>query len=174
MRKPSEFAEDLGIILVLALRDLTMWAKPHRLALTLFATATIMLGTCYRSFAHYTETGWIGIQRNQITGELSLDHAGFNFNPPWVWVAMMEKRPQRVCITSGAHAYNCRLVRFAPEHYEEFVTTEGWRYWWWSNRISFNMGYDEEYRGVYDILRGYAFGAHTYPFVEVRDAPAVP
>ncbi len=29
------------------------------------------------------------------------------------------------------------------------------------------MGYDEEYRGVKDLMRGYTYSAKKYPFVEI-------
>lgn len=139
------------------------WPRRIGLALGIILPFVIL----YLSFIHYTEPGYVGIKRNLITGELSLDHPGWNVNPPWVWVAMMNVKPERVCITTTARAYNCKLVQFVPEEYRAFVATEGWRYWWWSNRISFNFGYDEEYRGVRDVLRGYAFSNKSYPFIVI-------
>ena len=49
------------------------------------------------------------------------------------------------------------LVSFDPNGWREFVNNEGFYYYWWSNRISFNMGYDDEYRGMKDLIRGYSF-----------------
>lgn len=140
-------------------------AQSYVLALILCLVCAII--GLYRSFVHDTESGWVGIEKNQVTGELALDHPGWNLNPPWVWVAMMDTRPQRVCISTTARAYECKLVQFETEAYQEFVVTEGWRYYWWSNRLSFNWGYDEEYRGVRDVLRGYAFSPKPYPFLTV-------
>lgn len=40
-------------------------------------------------------------------------------------------------------------------------------YRWWSNCISFNMGYDEECRDMHDLMRGYAFSVKKYQFVSV-------
>jgi hypothetical protein len=74
--------------------------------------------------------------------------------------------PQRLCLTSSAHAaVNCRLVQFVPEHYRQFLAIEGFRWYWWSNRFSFNLGYREEYRGFKDVLRGYAFSSQQYQFI---------
>jgi hypothetical protein len=49
------------------------------------------------------------------------------------------------------------------------VKTEGFYYYWWANRLSFNLGYDQEYRGVRDLMRGYAYSPHHYPFLVVKD-----
>lgn len=121
----------------------------------------------YLGFLHYSEQGQVGIMRNRVTGELRLDHPGWNFSVPWVSVAKVDARPMRVCITTAGRGFNCRLVKFEPEAYREFVGVEGFYYYWWANRFSFNLGYDEEYRGVKDLLRGYAYGVKRYPFVVV-------
>jgi hypothetical protein len=78
----------------------------------------------------------------------------------------VDTRPVRVCITSTSRSFDCRLVQFQPSEYREFVATQGFYYYWWSNRISFNAGYDEEYRGMKDVLRGYAYSAKPYSFVK--------
>lgn len=116
---------------------------------------------------HYTEVGEVGVMRNVVNGRLELDTPGWHFSPPWVLVSHADTRPMRVCVTSAGRGYNCKLVQFVPEFYEEFVATEGFRYWWWANRLSFNWGYEEEYRGFRDLMRGYAYSAKQYPFVQV-------
>ncbi|MCR4314080.1 MAG: hypothetical protein NUV84_02440 [Candidatus Uhrbacteria bacterium] len=88
---------------------------------------------------------------------------------PWVQAAHIELRPQRVCITTTGRGYSCKLVRFNAEHFQEFVRVEGFRYYWWANRLSYNHGYDEEYRGFRDILRGHAYGAKSYPFITILE-----
>jgi len=70
---------------------------------------------------------------------------------------------------SSGKVANAKLVQFDPEHWEEFVKVEGWRYYWWSNRISFNLGYREEYRGWRDVMRGYGYSAKKYPFIKVLE-----
>ncbi len=117
-------------------------------------------------FFHYTEAYQLGVRWNVTTGEISTDEtAGYHLTPPWVFVAQIDKRPMRVCITSAGRSFSCQLIQFVPENYKTFVETEGFRYWWWANRISFNLGYSEEYRGIKDLLRGYAYGAKKYSFV---------
>ena len=119
------------------------------------------------AFVHYTENYQKGIQWNLLTGELSIDaKEGLRVTPPWVLVSRVDTRPVRVCITTAGRAFNCRLIQFVPEAWHEFVAVEGFRYWWWANRISFNFGYTEEYRGMKDLLRGYAYGVKQYSFVK--------
>lgn len=138
--------------------------------MTRSATAAIgvilsVVGVVYLAFFHYSEPTQVGIARNWITGELRLDTPGWNTTPPWVSVAKIDKRPIRVCVTTAGRGFNCKLVQFEPSAYKELVTVEGFYYYWWYNRFSFNWGYDEEYRGVKDILRGYAYSVKQYPFV---------
>ncbi len=117
-------------------------------------------------FVHHTEAYQLGVRWNVVSGELSMDEsAGYHITPPWVFVSRIDTRPMRVCITSASRAFNCRLVQFVPSEYKSFVKVQGFSYWWWANRISFNLGYSEEYRGMRDLLRGYAYGVKKYPFV---------
>ena len=132
------------------------------------AGSCFLVGLFYLAFVNYTEAYEVGIVRNFVTGELVLqDHGGFHISAPWVQVSRIDIRPARVCITSDTRAFNCKLVQFEPSAYKEFVAVQGFQYYWLANRISLNFGYTEEYRGVKDILRGYAFGVQKYPFVTV-------
>lgn len=132
------------------------------------AAAVAALLLFYLAFVHYTDTYHVALVWDPFAGRVVLDDvAGFNLTPPWVRVARIDVRPQRVCVTSSSRSYNCKLVEFVPKEYGKFVETEGFRYYWFSNRISFNMGYPEEYRGVRDILRGYAYGSNQYPFIKI-------
>jgi hypothetical protein len=136
-------------------------------ALILTGLTLVALFAFYLGFLHYTDNYQTGISWNVFTGEIKLDdHAGWHVTSPWVFVSRVDLRPTRVCITSAAHgAFNCKIVQFDPAYYREFVTTQGFYYWWWANRISFNFGYREEYRGMRDLMRGYAFSDVQYPFV---------
>lgn len=130
----------------------------------------LLLFLLYNGFVNHNEPTQLGIARNLVTGEMWLQEGGgFFVTPPWVWVARVDTRPMRVSVTSGGRGYSAKLVQFDKDHWEEFVATEGWRYYWWSNRISFNLGYDEEYRGMKDIMRGYAYSARKYPFIVVLE-----
>ncbi len=125
------------------------------------------LGSIYFPFVNYLEPFEEGIAWNFVKGELYLQKKGWNFTPPWVLVARVDARPMRVCVTTAGRGFNCKLVRFEALAYREFVAVEGFHYYWWANRISFNFGYNEEYRGMKDLLRGHAYGVKKYPFVTV-------
>lgn len=121
----------------------------------------------YLLFLHYADQTQVGIVRNWVTGEIRLDTPGWNLTPLWATVAKVDTRPMRVCITSAGRGFNCRLVQFQPQQFRSFVETEGFYYYWWANRISINFGYDEEYRGMRDLFRGYGYSVRSYPFVQV-------
>ena len=136
---------------------------PIRLGLCLLGIVVTSNG-----FINHNEAYEVGITWNFVTGELQLQRGGVYVTTPWTLVARVDTRPQRVCITSVAHAaMNCKLVQFEPGAWRQFVAVEGWHYYWLANRFSFNSGYQEEYRGMRDILRGYAFSAQPYPFMVV-------
>lgn len=99
-----------------------------------------------------------GIAWNRFTGKLYLQMPGYYVTEPWVSVSQIDIRPQRVCLQSSSlRTTTCKLVRFDPIFYREFVAVEGHKYYWFANRVSYNSGYREEYRGFKDLLRGYAF-----------------
>ena len=129
----------------------------------------IAIGCFYFVFCWYNDINHVAVVWDFVSGDLHLDenHSfGFNWRP-WVLVARIDTRPVRVCITSSSRAFNCKLVQFEPKEWREFVRIEGFRYYWFANRISFNWGHEETYRGMRDILRGYAFSAQKYPFIKV-------
>ena len=127
-----------------------------------------VVGSFYLTCVHYTDSTHVAIAWDWGTGNIWLDDKpGWSFTPPWVTVSRIDTRPNRVCITSSSRAFGCKLVQFEPAAYGEFVRVEGFRYYWWANRISFNLGHDKTYRGMSDILRGYTYGAKQYPFVRV-------
>ena len=131
----------------------------------LVATSAFVFWLC---FLNYTEPTELGIARNIITGQTwAQTKGGWHLTAPWTLVATIDTRPIKVSVDSAGRGYSARLVQFVPEFWEEFVETEGFRYWWWSNRLSFNFGYNEEHRGIRDIFRGYAYGQKQYPFLRV-------
>lgn len=124
----------------------------------------------YLGFLNYTEPTEVGIARNEFTGETwEQSGGGWYRTAPWVLVSKIDTRPQRVAITTAGHGFSAKLVQFNPKEWREFVKAEGFRYWWWSNRFSFNFGYPEEYRGMKDILRGYAYSVKRYPFIVILE-----
>lgn len=143
------------------------YIRHGHLALRLFVLSAIALLTFYVGFYNNVEQYQAGIAWNRFTGRLELQHAGMYLTPPWVSVSTIDTRPMRVCVTSAGRGFNCKLVRFVPEAYQEFVATEGHYYFWWANRFSFNTGYHDEYRGMKDLMRGYAYSTMGYKFVDV-------
>jgi len=128
----------------------------------------LVLLTFYGCTINHNEPNEVGIARNLISGDMQLqDGGGFFLSAPWVWVARVNTSPMRVGVTSAGHGYSAKLVQFDKTHWREFVEVEGWHYYWLANRISFNLGYDEEYRGMRDIMRGYAYSAKQCPFLVV-------
>ncbi len=63
---------------------------------------------------------------------------------------------------------DCRLISFNISGYLEFIEKEGFGYYWWRNRLSFNYGNKLEYRGLPNVLRGYAFDDKNYKFLNVE------
>lgn len=121
----------------------------------------------YLACLHHTEVAHVGIMRNWVTGETHPDTPGWHLSAPWIKVAKVDLRPMRVCVTTAGKGRNCLLAQFNPQDWKEFVETEGFYYYWWANRISYNSDYDEEYRGFKDLLRGYAYSTMKYRFVTV-------
>lgn len=138
-----------------------------RAKLRFLAFAVLPLLVCL-ACVNYTEPNEAGIAWNRVTGALWLQDGGFHVTAPWVAVSTVDTRPMRVCLTSASKAFACKLVQFVPAEFKAFVAVEGHRYYWLSNRISFNSGY-ETYRGVRDVLRGHAFGATKYAFLTVLE-----
>ena len=137
--------------------------KPIKTALIFIASITLM----WLMLFHWTGVHEVGICRNIFTGELSIDSvSGFEITAPWVQVSMIDTRPQRLCVECDCRSLSCKLVEFKSEHWRDFVDNEGFGYYWWANRFSFNSGADEEYRGMRWILRGYAFSGQEHTFIK--------
>lgn len=136
-------------------------------ALFVFGVLAILI---YLSLVNFTEPTEIGIARNAITGEMWVQEGGgIHFTAPWVRVACVSTHPIRVSVTTTGRGYSAKLVKFEASEWRSFVEVEGFRYYWWGNRLSFNLGYHEEYRGIRDIFRGYAYSAKKYPFLLILD-----
>ncbi len=121
----------------------------------------------YFGFVNHVEPTELGIERNFLTGQYNAQKSGWHITMPWVLVANIDLRPVKVSVCSSGRGYSAKLVRFVPEYWKDFLQNEGFCYYWWSNRLSFNLGYSEESRGLKDILRGYAYGDKKYPFIEI-------
>lgn len=130
--------------------------------------AFIALFLFYLFFLNYTEPTHVGIARNHISGQVWIQKGGgWYVTAPWVCVVKIDTRPMRVVLPSSGKGFSAKLVQFNPKYWKEFIATEGFHYYWWYNRISFNLGYHEESRGFRDIMRGYAYCANKYPFIVI-------
>jgi len=137
-----------------------------------YKKTTVTLGSIFLFwlfFFHYTDVNEVAICRNIVTGDMYLDSIpGPNITAPWVQVAKIDTRPQRLCIECNCRNINCFLVSFDYSGWKDFVNKEGFRYYWWSNRFSFNMGHKKTYRGMDDILKSYAFDGSKYKFIKIE------
>lgn len=143
-----------------------LWQK-RKVRIGTFSVIAILI--VYKAFVGHVEPGRVGVARNIVSGEIRLQHPGWHITPPWMFSTRVDTRPIRVSVDSSGRGYGAKLIQFDLEHWKEFVDTEGWRFYWWSNRFSFNWGYKEEHRGIRDILRGYAYGSKSYPFIKVLE-----
>lgn len=133
------------------------------------ASLLTFLAAFYILFVNYLEPTEVGVARNWINGHLYLQTPGLHITPPWIWVNRIDTAPIKVSVSTSSRGYNAKLVQFNTNYWKEFTLTEGWAYYWWYNRFSFNSGYskDEEFRGFRDVMRGYAYSYKQYPFVTV-------
>lgn len=150
------------------------WIKTPLIKISLIIVLVISL-SCL-GWLNYLDAHQIGIARNSITGEMWMQGpGGIYVTGPWVRVSRIDTRPMRLSIESAGRAYSGKLVQFQPEHWEQFVEVEGFRYWWWANRFSYNWGHEEEYRGVRNLLRGYAYSPKRddYRFIVILNEYSV-
>lgn len=128
--------------------------------------ATLVLFS-YLSLFHWTSVHEKTILRNIITGELTLDStAGPGITAPWVQAVNMDTRPRRICVECACTNMTCVLVSFEPGGWRTLIEREGFRYFWWDNRFSFNFGHRQEYRGLDDLLKGYSMDGQEHPFIK--------
>lgn len=127
------------------------------------ASVLLLYLTCF----HYSNPFERGIIYNVISGTVSVSNPGYHITPPWVFVSQIDIRPIKVCVASSARVSVCKLAQLNPDNLKDFADREGFRYYWWDNRVSFNMGHSEEFRGLADDLKGYAFQAEHTSFVTV-------
>lgn len=149
--------------IVIFFKSSKIWKWTKRISI--FILTWVILWTTLITYIEPTEAG---ISRNWFNGRINLlDRAGWHITPPWVWVCKIQTTPMRVSISTASNGYSSKLVQFNTQYYKEFIETEGWYFYWWYNRLSFNIGYDrnEEYRGFRDVMRAYAYAAKQYPFI---------
>lgn len=121
----------------------------------------------YLLFVNVVKIHECSLNYNFISGKIVVDTIpGIKINSPWVLVSNIDTRPIRVCVDCSCNNISCKLVSFNPHHYQDFIEKEGWSYYWWRNRVSFNSGNNREWRGMDNIIRGYAFDNKSYKFIK--------
>ncbi len=123
----------------------------------------------YFAFLNHVEPNEAGLARNHITGDIWVQHAGWHSTSPWTWVARIKTNPIRVGVPTAGRGYSAKLIQFQPEYANDFLQQEGWRYYWWNNRVSFNLGNKDEYRGFKNIMLGYAYSKQKFPFIKILE-----
>lgn len=151
-------------------RNINTW--PKRLgwsAAALFIVVLILFVLARVLLISSVENYELGYKFNRLNGQITkLERTGWFVNLPFVVsVKTVDLRPMQVCLNANRRVLNCKLVQFNASFFEDFLRVEGWWYYWWANRISYNLGHKEEYRGMRDILRGYSFSRQHYPFITV-------
>lgn len=121
-------------------------------------------------FFSYGDLYHYSISRNLLSGEISIEKSGgISITAPWVQVSRIDSRPIKSCVDCSCNNITCKLISFNPDGYLDFLDKEGFGYYWWRNRISFNLGNKLEYRGLSNVLRGYAFDNKEYSFITVSE-----
>ena len=149
--------------------SMSLFFNKYKKKFKISSISIVSIVSFYLLFFNYVELHEVTINRNFISGETYIDTIpGPQFSPPWVFVCGIDTRPSRICITSASRNFNCTLVSFDPSGWEEFVHLEGFYYYWWANRLSINMGHNQEYRGMYNLIRGYTFDKTKRSFIKVH------
>jgi len=117
-------------------------------------------------FFNFTRDYQVSIKRNYFTGELSLLKPGITITSPWVQIIRLDTRPKQYCVECVCKNKTCVLASFNPIGWREFIDREGFRYFWFRNRISFNSY--KTYRGFDSVIRGYSFDEQEYSFIKIH------
>ena len=157
--------------MIIALQNLLQRLKPqllqYRIKLIKALTGFSILFLFWLFCLHYNDSYHFSVSRNYISGELKGEKAGgLHFSAPWVQVIKFDTRPFKVCLDCSCRNTNCKLIAFNPNGWKDFIDREGIKYYWFANRLSFNIGQDQEYRGIHHVLRGYAYD-NEYSFITV-------
>jgi hypothetical protein len=126
----------------------------------------LLLSLLTYSIVEWNSPTNISIYKNIFSGEMGVYKSGLHISPPWVITRKINLEPRRFCIQCDCRNSTCNLIRFNPDGWKEFIDKEGFRFYWFSNRISFNQS-NITYRGLDNILYGYSFDSMEYGFIEV-------
>jgi hypothetical protein len=142
---------------------MNLYTKQNILSIALITSTLVFF---WSFMFHWTGVHQVGIVRNIISGNIYIDTVpGPNITMPWVQVVRIDTRPHRICVECACTNMTCTLVSFRKEGWKNLIEKEGFRYYWWDNRFSFNMGHRKEYRGINDLFKGYALDGRTHNFL---------
>lgn len=140
-----------------------------KMKIVLIPLSTLLI--LYMLFFNIVRIHECTLNYNFFSGEVVLDTVpGIKIKSPWVLVSNIDTRPIRVCIDCSCNNVTCELVRFNPNGYKSFLEKEGWSYYWFRNRLSFNSGNNMEWRGMNNIIRGYSFDEKSYEFITYENS----
>lgn len=156
--------------MVLLLQQIRQQVSKHKKKIVKVFAIFSFIFLFWLFFIHYNNTHHVSVARNFFTGEMKMDSsAGIKFSAPWIQVIKFDKRPFKVCIDCSCANVNCKLIAFEPAGWHDFLQREGFKYFWFKNRISFNSGQSIQYRGIRHVLRGYSFDNKKYSFIKELD-----
>lgn len=119
-------------------------------------------------FMDFVDNYELGYKYDKRTGKTEiLKDSGYYVNwPIMVQIHTIDLRPGQVCMNANSRVLNCKLVKFNPEGFEDFLAMHGRGAGEGSSSQQGSSG------AIYEILKSYAFdvsGGADCPFLIVVD-----
>ena len=109
-------------------------------------------------FLNHVDINEVGIAYNSRTGEIHQQPVGWHITNPWVKTSALPIIPVRVEIysgtTRGSRFIPPKLVVFKPEHLEEFIKIEGFRW------------YGAQSYGIEGMFAQYVYSGKEWSFLQ--------
>lgn len=80
-------------------------------------------------FLNHVDINEIGVAYDSRNGTITKQSPGWHVTPPWVRATTISLIPLRVELSVNSRFVLPKIVQFQPEHLEEFVKTEGFKYY---------------------------------------------
>ena len=114
----------------------------------------------YILFLNHVDVNEIGVSYDSMSGRIQKQEVGWHVTPPWVKATTIPTVPLRVEIVAGSRFILPKIVKFNPEHLEEFVKVYGFHYYGG--------------QGVGHVFAQFAFSGHKYSFLdEITEAQSL-
>ncbi len=109
----------------------------------------------YLLFLNHVDINEVGVAYDSTSGKITKQGPGWHVTHPLVRTTTISLLPMKVEVNPGSSArvINVRLVRFVPEHLDEFIAAQGFAYYG-----NGSMPY---------LLAPYVFSNKSYPFIEI-------